>query len=161
MWLCFLLKHFHVRSLLRRFFHFGRLSVLFYARRAFGASVCVIFNFLFLNEKKLKCDIRSYANLKRNEIIIAMLRISILKKVLTIQAPLAGSKLPGAQNSLFLPVLSGDTQAPSTLIRFQAKTEPYCSGYGYRPHYNAENDHRKRSHSKTLFSRVDCENDAI
>ena len=36
----------------------------------------------------------------------------------------------------------------STLIRFQTKTELFCSGYGYRPHYNAENDHRKRSHSK-------------
>ena len=41
-------------------------------------------------------------------------------------------------------------QVPSTLIRFQTKTELFCSGYGYRPHYNAENDHRKRSHSKTL-----------
>ena len=36
-----------------------------------------------------------------------------------------------------------------------------CSGYGYRPHYNAKNDHRKRSHSKTL-SRVErFENDAF
>ena len=79
MWLSFLLKHFLIRSLSQRFFHFGRLSVLFYARRAFGASVCVIFNFLFLNKKKLKYNIRSYANLKTNEIIIAILRISILK----------------------------------------------------------------------------------
>ena len=39
--------------------------------------------------------------------------------------------------------------------------ELFCSGYGYRPHYNAENDHRKRSHSKTL-SRVErFENDAF
>ena len=45
-------------------------------------------------------------------------------------------------------------KAPSTLIRFQTKTELFCSGYGYRPHYNAENDPRKRSHSKTL-SRVE------
>ena len=53
------------------------------------------------------------------------------------------------------------TEAPSTLIRFQTKTELFCSGYGYRPHYNAENDHRKRSHSKTL-SRVErCENNAF
>ena len=37
-------------------------------------------------------------------------------------------------------------KASSTLIRFQTKTELFCSGYGYRPHYNAENDHRKRSH---------------
>ena len=37
------------------------------------------------------------------------------------------------------------TQAPPTLIHFQPKTELFCSGYGYRPHYNAENDHRKRS----------------
>ena len=52
-------------------------------------------------------------------------------------------------------------KAPSTLIRFQTKTELFCSGYGYRPHYNAENDHRKRSHSKTL-SRVErFENDAF
>ena len=53
------------------------------------------------------------------------------------------------------------TQAPPTLIHFQPKTELFCSGYGYRPHYNAENDHRKRSHSKTL-SRVErFENDAF
>ena len=39
-------------------------------------------------------------------------------------------------------------KVPSTLIRFQTKTEQFCSRYGYRPHYNAENDHRKRSHSK-------------
>ena len=39
-------------------------------------------------------------------------------------------------------------------------TYPF-SGYGYRPHYNAENDHRERSHSKTL-SRVErFENDAF
>ena len=36
--------------------------------------------------------------------------------------------------------------APSTLIRFQTKTELFCSGYGHRPHYNAENGAiRKRS----------------
>ena len=53
------------------------------------------------------------------------------------------------------------TKAPSTLIRFQTKTELFCSGYGYRPQYNAENDHRKRSHSKTL-SRVErFENDTF
>ena len=53
------------------------------------------------------------------------------------------------------------TKAPSTLIRFQMKTELFCSRYGYRPHYNAENDHRKRSHSKTL-SRVErFENNAF
>ena len=53
------------------------------------------------------------------------------------------------------------SKSPSTLIRFQTKTELICSGYGYRPHYNAENDHRKRSHSKTL-SRVErFENDAF
>ena len=41
------------------------------------------------------------------------------------------------------------------------KTELFCSGYGYRPRYNAENDHRKRSHSKTL-SRVErFENDVF
>ena len=52
-------------------------------------------------------------------------------------------------------------EAPSTLIRFQTKTELFCSGYGYRPHYNAENDHRKRSNSKTL-SRVErFENEAF
>ena len=50
---------------------------------------------------------------------------------------------------------------PSTLIRLQTKTELFCSGYGYRPQYNAENDHQKRSHSKTL-SRVErFENDAL
>ena len=53
------------------------------------------------------------------------------------------------------------SKAPSTLIRFQTKTELFCSRYGYRPHYNAENDHRKRSHSKTL-SRVErLENNAF
>ena len=67
-------------------------------------------------------------------------------------------------------------EAPSTLIRFQTKTELFSSVYGYRPHYNAENDHQKRSHSKslsrverfendafleTLFSIVDGENDVI
>ena len=53
------------------------------------------------------------------------------------------------------------SKAPSTLIRFQTKTELFCSGYGYRPHYNAENDHRKRSHLRTL-SRVErFENDAF
>ena len=52
-------------------------------------------------------------------------------------------------------------KVPSTLIRFQTKTELFCSGYGYRPHYNAENDHWKRSHSKTL-SRVErFESDAF
>ena len=53
------------------------------------------------------------------------------------------------------------TKAPSTLIRFQTKTELFCSGYGYRPHYNAENDHRKRSHSKTLSRVEQFENDAF
>ena len=52
-------------------------------------------------------------------------------------------------------------KTPSTLIRFQMKTELFCSGYGYRPHYNAENDHRKRSHSKTLFRVKRYENDAF
>ena len=59
----------------------------------------------------------------------------------------------GKQNTLFPsgPVI----KVPSTIICFQTKTELFCSGYGYRPHYNAENDHRKRSHSKTLY-RVEC-----
>ena len=53
------------------------------------------------------------------------------------------------------------TKAPSTLIRFQTKTELFCFGCSYRSHYNAENDHRKRSHSKTL-SRVErFENNAF
>ena len=53
------------------------------------------------------------------------------------------------------------TKAPSTIIGFQTKTEPLYSGYSYYPHYNAENDHRKWSHSKTL-SRVEWfENDAL
>ena len=65
----------------------------------------------------------------------------------------------GAAGALLLTIIY--TKAPSTLNRFQTKTEPFCSGYGYRPHYNAENDHRKRSHSKTL-SRVErFENDAF
>ena len=57
-------------------------------------------------------------------------------------------------------------EALSTLIRFQTKTELFCSGYGYRPHYNAETITengaiRKRCHSKTL-SRVErFENDAV
>ena len=53
------------------------------------------------------------------------------------------------------------SQAPSRLIRFQTKAELFCSGYGYRPHYNTENDHRKQSRTKTL-SRVErFENDAF
>ena len=52
-------------------------------------------------------------------------------------------------------------KTPSTLIRFQTKTELFCSGYGYRPHYNAENDHRRRSHSKTLSRVEQFENDAF
>ena len=53
------------------------------------------------------------------------------------------------------------SKAPSTLIRFQTKTELFCSGYGYRPHYNAANDHRKRSHSKTLSKVERFENDVF
>ena len=68
------------------------------------------------------------------------------------------------------------SMAPSTLIRFQTKTELFCSGYGYRPHYNAENDHKKtepfenalqsgaiwkRCFLKALFSSVEGENDAV
>ena len=56
------------------------------------------------------------------------------------------------------------------------KTELFYSGYGYRPHYNTENDDRKRNNPKTLsrverfendtvgkqcFPSVDGENDAI
>ena len=51
-------------------------------------------------------------------------------------------------------------QAPSTLIRFQAKAQLFCSRYGYCPHYNAENDHRKMSHAKTL-SRVERFENAV
>ena len=44
---------------------------------------------------------------------------------------------------------------------FMSERELFCCGYGYRPHYNAESDHRKRSHLKTL-SRVErFENDAF
>ena len=53
------------------------------------------------------------------------------------------------------------TEAPSILMRFQTKTELFCCGYGYRPHYKAENDHRKRSHSKTLSRVEQFENDAF
>ena len=67
-------------------------------------------------------------------------------------------------------------KTPSTLHRFQTKTILFCSGYGYRPHYNAENGHRKWVVSKTLsrveqfengtvwklcFPSVDGENDTI
>ena len=49
----------------------------------------------------------------------------------------------------------------ATCVNDNYPFELFCSGYGYRPHYNAENDHRKRSHSKTL-SRVErFENDAF
>ena len=37
------------------------------------------------------------------------------------------------------------SEVPSTLICFQTKMELFCSRYGYRPCYNAENDHQKRS----------------
>jgi len=63
--------------------------------------------------------------------------------------------------SMTLTVNCSSSQAPSTLIRFQTKTELFCSGYGYRPHYNAESDHRKRSHSKTLSRGERFENDAF
>ena len=43
---------------------------------------------------------------------------------------------------------------PSGLVRTL-----FSSGYGYRPQYNAENDHRKRNHSKTLFRIERFEND--
>ena len=56
--------------------------------------------------------------------------------------------------------LNWEIKAPSTLIRFKTKTELFCSGYGYRPHHNAENDHRKQSHSKTL-SRVERFENAV
>ena len=59
-------------------------------------------------------------------------------------------------------VAEEENEAPSTLICFQTKTELFWSGYGYRPHYNAENDHRKRSHSKKTLSSVErFENDAF
>ena len=45
-------------------------------------------------------------------------------------------------------------QTPSTLHLFLTKTILFCSGYGYRPHYDAQNDQRKRIVSKTL-SRVE------
>ena len=69
-------------------------------------------------------------------------------------------KWPSASSAL------SSAKAPSTLIRFQTKTELFCSGYGYRPHYNAENGAiRKRSPEwsdlKTVFSSVDGENDGI
>ena len=35
--------------------------------------------------------------------------------------------------------IRGEPKAPSTLILFQTKTELFCSGYGYRPHYKSEN----------------------
>ena len=70
--------------------------------------------------------------------------------------------------------MHGLTKATSTLIRFQTETELFCSGYSYRPHYNAKNAEngaiRKRSLEwsdlktmlfETLFSSVDGENDAI
>ena len=55
------------------------------------------------------------------------------------------------------------TQTPSTLHRFQTKTILFCSGYGYRPHYNGPKTDRfenalqsgtiwKRYCLKTLFS---------
>ena len=50
--------------------------------------------------------------------------------------------------------INGELKTLSTLHRFQMKTILFCSGYGYRPHYNSENDHRKRIVLKTL-SRVE------
>ena len=59
---------------------------------------------------------------------------------------------------IFDPIWSKDL---FTLVHFQTKTELFSSWYSYRPHYNAENNHQKRSHSKT-FSRVErFENDAF
>ena len=64
---------------------------------------------------------------------------------------------------LYLSLYSLNSVAQSTLIRFHTKTELFCSGYryGYHPHYNAENEHRKRSHSKTLSRVKRFENDAF
>ena len=61
----------------------------------------------------------------------------------------------------FAEIAMASFKTPSTQIRFQKKTELFCSGYGYCPHYNAKNDHRKRSHSKTLFRVERFENDAF
>ena len=59
--------------------------------------------------------------------------------------------LVGSITRLLVPI--AQPYAPFTLIRFETKTELFCSGYGYCPYYNTENDPRKRSRSKTL-SRV-------
>ena len=62
---------------------------------------------------------------------------------------------------IFAYISAQQFKALSTLIHFQTKTELFCSGYSYRPHYNAKNDHWKWSHSKML-SRVEWfENDAF
>ena len=65
---------------------------------------------------------------------------------------------------------------PRPHYSFQTKTILFCSEHGYRPHYNTENDQRKRINSKTLsrverfengtvwkrcFPSVDGENEAI
>ena len=63
----------------------------------------------------------------------------------------------------WIPLIGPLTNAPSTLIHTNSNEnwDTFCSGYGYRPLYNAENDHRNRRHSKTL-SRVErSENDAL
>jgi len=52
-------------------------------------------------------------------------------------------------------------QVPSTLIGFQTKAELFCSGYGYGPYYNTENDNQKRSHLKTLSRVEQFENYAV
>ena len=67
-------------------------------------------------------------------------------------------------------------KTPSTLHRFQTKTILFCSGYGYHPHCNTENDSAKTGRSenvihsgrfesgtvwKCCFPSVDGENDAI
>ena len=47
-------------------------------------------------------------------------------------------------------VVDSLAKASSTLIRFQTKTELFCSGYGHRPHYNAKNG-AIRSDLKTIL----------
>ena len=43
----------------------------------------------------------------------------------------------------------------------QTKTILFCSGYRYRPHYNAENDQRKRIDPKTLYKVERFENGTV
>ena len=98
---------------------------------------------IFLGQRNLGnicCGHKMFLNKIRN--IFCVLDTKLVSATNAARAGKRGNICVGNNVSSFTRAF----KAPSTLIRFQTKTELFCSGYGYRPHYNAENDNRKRSH---------------